>query len=89
MVLLKLKDKSRAPELIEQLKQGLTESPTVVYSEVGLNVVDREVNYDVAVLAVFKTVEDLNAFLVSPAHTARREAIKDLIEARHHVDYSL
>lgn len=73
-------------------KQKLDELPTVVPQlksiEVGININPAEAN-DLVLTAVADSLEDVAVYSAHPAHVAAVAAVKERIEARACVDYSI
>lgn len=89
VVLFKLKD--RSPENIGKTRDilaGLKDKVQVLkHLEVGTDVVRGERSYDIALVARFDTLDDLEAYRVHPAHQEVVEYIKTVKESTVAVDY--
>jgi hypothetical protein len=89
VVVFKLKD--RTPENIEKVRAKLAalgdKIPFLRHFEVGVDVLHSERSYDLALLAKFDSLPDLQAYLDHPVH---QEVVKYLLTVREStitVDY--
>lgn len=89
IVFFKLKDAS--PENIEKTRnmlQGLKGNvPQLRHIEVGVDVIHSERSYDIALIAKFDSLKDLNAYQTHPAHVKVGEYINSVKESAVAVDY--
>ena len=89
IVFFKLKDAS--PENIEKTRnvlQGLEGNvPKLRSLEVGVDVIHSERSYDIALVARFDSLEDLNAYQTHPVHVKVGEYINSVKESAVAVDY--
>ena len=89
IVFFKLKDAS--PENIEKTRdvlQGLEGNvPKLRSLEVGVDVIRSERSYDIALIAKFDSLEDLNAYQTHPVHVKVGEYINSVKESAVAVDY--
>ena len=89
IVFFKLKDTS--PDNIEKTKnvlQGLDGNvPQLRNLEVGVDVIHSERSYDIALVARFDSLEDLNAYQTHPVHVKVGEYINSVKESAVAVDY--
>ena len=89
IVFFKLKDAS--PENIEKTRnvlQGLEGNvPKLRSLEVGVDVIHSERSYDIALIAKFDSLEDLNAYQTHPVHVKVGEFINSVKESAVAVDY--
>ena len=89
IVFFKLKDAS--PDNIEKTRnvlQGLEGNvPKLRSLEVGVDVIHSERSYDIALIAKFDSLEDLNAYQTHPFHVKVGEFINSVKESAVAVDY--
>ena len=89
IVFFKLKDAS--PGNIEKTRdvlQGLDGNvPKLRSLEVGVDVIHSERSYDIALVARFDSLEDLNAYQTHPVHVKVGEFINSVKESAVAVDY--
>ena len=89
IVFFKLKDAS--PGNIEKTRnvlQGLDGNvPQLRNLEVGVDVIHSERSYDIALVARFDSLEDLNAYQTDPVHVKVGEFINSVKESAVAVDY--
>ena len=90
IVLFKLLD--RHPENIEKARAKLAslagKIPQLRHFEVGTDVLHTDRSYDLALVAKFDTLEDLNAYQIHPLH---QEVVKYILSVRQSivaVDYA-
>jgi hypothetical protein len=69
---------------LEALKNTI---PQIFHLEVGINVLESEAAFDVVLLSVFKTRQDLELYQNHPNHRAVAEFVKLVSENRIVVDY--
>ena len=91
VVLFKLKD--RSPENISATRDRIAlisgQIPQLRSLEVGINVVDSERAYDIALVETFESVEAMKAYQVHPVHV---ELLKDVVprfDTSVSVDYEI
>lgn len=91
IVFFKLKD--RSPENIQRTKDKLDSMQgkisVVRHLEVGIDVVKSERSYDLALLAKFDSLEDLQTYQVHPVHQEIIEFINTVKESTLAVDYEM
>ena len=84
VVLFKLKD--RSPESIEKARAALAslagKIPQLRHFEVGADVLHTDRSYDLALVAKFDNLEDLNAYQIHPLH---QEVVKYLLSVRQSI----
>lgn len=69
---------------LEALKNTI---PQIFHLEVGINVLASDAAFDVVLLSVFKTPQDLELYQNHPDHRAAAEFVKLVSEDRVVVDY--
>lgn len=89
IVLFKLKDRSvaniaRAGDVLRALRGKV---PVLRHLEVGTDVVRSERSYDVALVAKFDSLEDLQAYQFHPAHLEVVKYMNSVRESSVAVDY--
>lgn len=89
IVLFKLID--RSPENISKTREALYglwgRVPQIRRIEVGVDLVRSERSYDLALVAWFSTLSDLEAYQSHPAHVEVLEYVKKVKESSITVDY--
>lgn len=89
IVLFKLID--RSPENIRRTREALNglwgRVPQLKRLEVGVDVVRSERSYDLALVAEFSTLSDLEAYQAHPAHVEVLEYMKKVKDSSIAVDY--
>jgi Stress responsive A/B Barrel Domain len=91
IVLFKLKD--RSPENIASTRERMAaiagKIPQLRSMQVGVNVVDSEHAYDIALVEMFDSVDALKAYQVHPLHVELWHDVMARFEAFTSVDYQL
>jgi len=94
-VLFKLKEFSSKEEKvrkINQIKLGLLNLKTIIPElqsiEVGVNENPKE-QYDIALTTTHYSMDDLQAYAVHPSHQAVAQIIREVLESRACVDYTV
>lgn len=89
IVLFKLKDAS--PENVARMKSALQlmrgKIPELKSIDVGADIVRSERSYDLALVAKFDTMKDLDAYIKHPAHVTVAEMIRQAKESSVSVDF--
>lgn len=89
IVLFKLKD--RSIESLEKARNILmsmeNKIPELKHIEVGINITNSEISYDIALLTKFNSVEDLKAYQNNPLHLEIAEYVFSVEKSRVVVDY--
>ncbi len=89
IVMIKLRE--RVPEVVERVRAALAALPGKIpqlrHFEVGADVLHTERSYDLALIARFDSLEDLQAYQVHPAHQEVVKYIGTVREAIVAVDY--
>ena len=89
VVLFKLKD--RSPRSIEKARDVLLglkgKVPVLRYLEVGIDVLNSERSYDIALITKFDSMDDLQAYQVHPAHLEVAKYIMAERESAISVDF--
>ena len=81
-------DKARNAKRIKIELEALKNTiPQIFHLEVGINILDSEAAFDVVLLSVFKTQQDLDLYLNHPNHRAAAEFVNLVRESRIVVDY--
>lgn len=91
IVFFKLKD--RSPEKVEATVQVLRNMegkiPQLLSIEVGADLIHSERSYDIALVTVVASMEDLQAYQVHPAHKEVIAHINEVKELSIAVDYEI
>jgi len=91
IVFFKLKD--RSPEsvalTVEVLRNMEGKIPQLLSIEVGTDIVRSERSFDIALVTLVSTLEDLQAYQVHPAHKVVIEHINQVKEVSFSVDYEV
>jgi hypothetical protein len=89
IVLFKLHNKNK--ESLKKAKNVLmgmkNKIPELKHIEVGIDITNSDRSYDVALLTRFDTVEDLEAYQISPLHVEVAEYMVSVAESIVAVDY--
>ncbi|MFQ5465917.1 MAG: Dabb family protein [Thermodesulfobacteriota bacterium] len=89
IVLFKLKDPT--PEKMEETRKVLERLrdrvPVLRSLEVGVDVLRKERSFDVALTAIFDSLDDLEAYQVHPEHRSVVDYINEVSASRAAVDY--
>lgn len=89
IVLFKLKDNS--PEQVRILRDKLCglegKIPELLHIEAGIDVVRSERSYDLALVTKFRSLDDMKAYQVHPAHQEVLQYINTVKESVIAVDY--
>ena len=80
----KVRNAKRLKIELEALKNTI---PQIHHLEVGINILDSDAAFDVVLLSVFKTQQDLNQYLNHPNHRAVADFVSEIRESRIVVDY--
>lgn len=93
IVLFKLKNEVSAAEkqaVALKFKEAIEALPTIIpfigHVEVGVNINPDE-QWNIALYSEFKTLEEVKAYAVHPAHVAAAKLLADVKESRACVDY--
>jgi len=87
IVFFKLSDKNEI-EKAASLLRGLDQKVPVIRSlNVGVDVARRERSYDIALVARFDSMEDLEAYRVHPEHRKVADYLKEVSSSIASVDY--
>lgn len=89
VVQFKLKD--RSPESVEKARKVLSglesKIPVLRHLEVGKDLLHSERSYDIALIAKFDSMDDLQAYQVHPAHLEVAKYINSVKETSIAVDF--
>lgn len=81
-------DRERNAKRIKIELQALKSTiPQIFHLEVGINFIPSDAAYDVVLFSVFKSQQDLDAYLNHPDHKAVAEFLGKVRESRVVVDY--
>ena len=87
IVCMKLKDKAEATKIKEMLESLVDLIPPLLTMEVGLDYLQSERSYDMALIATYKTREDLETYRVHPEHKKVQAYIHAVRESSVSVDF--
>ncbi len=82
----KLENADRIKLVLEELPDKI---PEIVKLEVGVNISNSEIAYDIVLYSEFESKDDLQIYREHPAHIALVDFIKNLRSKRHVVDYEV
>jgi len=82
----KLENANRLKLVLEKLPNQITE---IVKLEVGVNISNSEIAYDIVLYSEFESKDDLQIYREHPAHVTLVDFIKNLRSERHIVDYEV
>lgn len=88
-----LKFKPEHPEAAEEVKRRLDALPPIIEQirkyEVGINIVESDRAYDVAIYSQFDSLEDLATYQAHPDHQEALVYIRSVLSGMVAVDYEL
>lgn len=82
----KLENAAKMKAMLEALKPVI---PQIQNLEVGMNMVEANAAYDVALYSEFAGLEDLDIYQKHPDHEACKEFIGKIVSERAFVDYEV
>ena len=81
------------PEHAQNIHDKLMTLPDIItqikHYEVGMNIIESERNYDLALISKFDNMDDLNTYQGHPEHLKVVEYIKSVTQSILAVDYEL
>ncbi|UQZ36037.1 stress responsive protein [Paenibacillus sp. PK3_47] len=91
IVFFKLKDRSpdKVQETVQVLRNMEGKIPQLLSIEVGADIVHSERSFDIALVTVVASLEDLQAYQVHPAHKEVIAHINEVKELSVAVDYEI
>lgn len=87
IVLFKLKDKADAEKVREKLLGMEGRIPQLRHLEVGIDILNSQRSYDLALYTRFDSLEAMQEYQVHPVHVEVAEYIKSVRESSVSVDY--
>lgn len=87
IVLMRFADKADADEAKQRLEALPAAIPQITSLTVGLNVVESEVNYDLALVTTHDSVDELKGYQGHPAHVEFGGWLRPLLTSRVVVDH--
>ena len=87
IVLMRFADKANVAEAAQRLRALPAQIPQIASLDVGINVVEAEVNYDLALITTHDSVEELKGYQGHPAHVEFGGWLRPLLESRVVVDF--
>ncbi len=87
VVMWTLKDKSKAEALKKEIEFMKGRISTMVDVECGVNCNSSDAAYDLVLISVHNSREDLNAYQTDPVHVAFGKILKPEVISRHVVDF--
>ena len=87
VVMWTLKDKSRAEYLKKEIEGMKGKIPTMVDVESGVNYNSSDAAYDLVLISVHRSKEELDAYQKDPVHVALGKILKPEVLSRHVVDF--
>ena len=82
----KAENAQRIKKELEDLRGNI---PEIAKLEVGLNINNTDIAFDIVLYSEFKSLEDLKIYQDHPAHIVFKEFIKSLRSQRYVVDYEI
>ena len=87
VVMWTLKDKSRADYLKKEIESMKGKISTMVDVEAGVNYNSSDAAFDLILISVHNSKEDLDAYQSDPIHCALRDELVPEVLTRHVVDF--
>ena len=87
VVMWTLKDKSKAEFLKNEIDGMKGKIPSLVDVESGVNYNESDAAFDLVLISIHRSKEELDAYQVDPIHQAFAQLLKPEVISRHVVDF--